>query len=197
MMKGGHYDFADADGFVRSVVEREIAVVILCGYPGSGKSRIARSLAERGFVRMSSDAARTGKLGLGKAKFAPSKDDYERYKRTVYGYIRREGIKNIAEGRRVVFDATHLNSEREKLIEALNTAGIDMHKVWIAWVDGGTRASIASRMERKKGKDRDGRSWKEAWEVAYDYFVTQVEKGATTIPKGIEKGCKVLWVKNH
>lgn len=176
---------------------RKNRVVILSGLPGSGKSTLGEILRDdMGYEYLSSDVARVKIMKLPKGKYATT-SQYEQYQAMLYQYMRERAVRLIKEGGRVVLDATHLNVQRAVLLEYFRQEGIERELVRLIYVDGGRKEEIRKRFVNRKGKNKDGRGWVEAWETAYDYFVGKIESGEVKLPQNIEKGYPVVWVKNH
>lgn len=171
--------------------------VLLCGLPGSGKSRVSELLRDQwGYRYLSSDLARVAVLCLTPGKFADT-SQYLAYKKTVYQYLRDEGKRIIEAGKKVVMDATHLNEQRINNLEWCRDLGLTKEEVLVVYVDGGSKEEIRKRFKNMKGKNADGRTWEEAWETAYDYFTSQIKSGSVTIPENKERGYRVIWVINR
>lgn len=171
--------------------------VLLCGLPGSGKSRVSELLRDQwGYRYLSSDLARVAVLCLNPGKFADT-SQYLAYKETVYQYLRDESKRIIEAGKKVVMDATHLNEQRIYNLEWCRDLGLTKEEVLVVYVDGGPKEEIRKRFKNMKGKNADGRTWEEAWETAYDYFTSQIKSGSVTIPENKERGYQVIWVINR
>jgi len=186
------------DELLNDLIEVDYRAIVMCGLPGSGKSYLGEKLQdEYGWKYLSSDQSRVEILKLTVGKFAKS-SEYVNYKSKVYEYMRKVGGESLKNGRKVVFDATHLNEQREILLDYLmEEIGLKEEEVLIVYVDAGDKENVRKRFEVKEGKNADGRSWVERWETAYDFFLDGIESGEITIPKDLEKGAQVVWVQNY
>lgn len=191
-------EFESLDQVISELKKRSYRAIVLCGLPGSGKSSLGLRLTkEDGYEYLSSDLARTEILKFNKAKFSSGEKEYLGYKGTVYEYLRKKGGELLGEGKNVIFDATHLNEQRAILLDFLKGIGVKSDELLIIWVDGGEKENVRKRFFKKEGVNGDGRSWEEAWMVAYDFFVKEIKEGKVTIPRGEEYGYQVVTVRNY
>lgn len=188
--------YADFESLLQDFSERVYKAVVLVGLPGSGKSTLAEKLASKfEMAHLSSDKARVEILKINRAKFSRGAKEYLAYKDKVYEFIRKWGSELLESGKRVIFDATHINEQRAILLQHLQNKG--WREVVVIYVDGGDKDKVRERIKRKSGKNEDGRTWEEAWETAYNYFADQIERGIIKIPSGEENGYKVVMVRNY
>jgi len=81
--------------------------LIVCGPPASGKSTLARALAERtGLATLSSDLMRKEQLGLAPAQAAPGDAYSNEARAAVYAELGRRARLRLATGESVIVDAT-------------------------------------------------------------------------------------------
>lgn len=176
---------------------RAVRTVILSGLPGSGKSTLGEVLQDGfGFDYLSSDVIRVKLMKLVKGKYATT-DEYIKNKNNVYDFMREKARRMLNKGRRVVLDATHLNEQLQITTDFLRQLGISGPEGLVVFVDGGSKSNIKKRFELREGVNADGRKWVEAWETAYDFFVSQIKSQVVRIPENYVGKYKVLWVKNY
>lgn len=175
----------------------KLRVVVLCGLPGSGKSSLGELLRDEWrYQYLSSDLARVAVLRLTKGKFADT-SQYLANKAAVYQYLRDKSKSFLEAGKKIVLDATHLNEERANNLDWIRNLGVVRGEVLVVYVEGGDKELIRQRFIQRKGKNADGRTWEEAWETAYDYFISQIKHRSVTIPENEERGYRVIWVLNR
>lgn len=190
--------YKSVDEFLEDFLKQNYKAVVMSGLPGSGKSTVATKISnDGGYEYISSDEARVEVMKLTKGKYSKGASEYLSYREKVYEFIRDEGCKEIENGKKLVFDATYLNDERVKLLERLRDSGLKSGDLILVYVEGGDKEAIRKRILKKPGKNGDGRSWEEAWEVAYDWFVESLVKGLITKPIGDELGFKLVIVENQ
>ena len=90
-------------------------VIVVCGAPASGKSHLARALAQRsGFVHLSSDVTRKRLMGLRPTQRASGLAYSSEWNARTYGELGRRAANEIAAERGAIVDATfrHLADRR-------------------------------------------------------------------------------------
>ena len=174
----------------------ELKVVLLSGLPGCGKSTLAEILQKQyGYKYVSTDIARTDLLKLTKGKYATT-EQYLALKEKVYEHVRILAKNFLQQKDMVVIDATHLNEQLNLTLEFLKRQSCKTDEVLVVYVDGGEKDKVKARFIQRPGKNKDGRSWVEAWETTYDFFVNQIKEGKVKVPENKMLGYEVVWVKN-
>lgn len=125
-------------------------VVIMCGISGSGKTRFALQLEEKGFSRLSTDALIWEKVG--DKLFGLSKEDQKK----LFAESREEIFKQfrtcLTSGIKVVIDATHCKRiARDKIREVCENAGVAPVFVY-CYAD---KEELKRRLSQRKGTAPD------------------------------------------
>jgi aminoglycoside phosphotransferase family enzyme/predicted kinase len=99
-----------------TAAQRPLAMFVMTGVTGSGKSTVAGELAERwGIHRISSDMVRKALFGLDPHRPSDPAVRYRLYSPQMsvrtYRELVRQGAREVAEGRSVILDATFLRHE--------------------------------------------------------------------------------------
>ena len=137
----------------------------VAGLPGTGKSSLARALAERaGFTVIRSDEVRkelAGRSGQGSAPAAFGEDLYAAdWNERTYAECLRRAEELIFEGRRVLIDASFREEARRRLfLEAANRWGITACLLLCRAEPDVIRDRLASR--RGDASDADGTIYEE------------------------------------
>jgi uncharacterized protein len=131
---------------------REPQAVVFAGLSGSGKSTIARILADRWMLdHLSSDETRKRLVGVARNDAAPP-DAYEDIvSRQVYERLGREAGREVAGGRSVIVDATFRRAkDAQAFVRSLRSAGALTAPVTLVCEasDDTLRARVHERAER-------------------------------------------------
>jgi uncharacterized protein len=123
------------------------ALVVLMGLPGVGKSHVARLLCARiGAAHVASDELRS------RIFIAPSYAEEEN--RAIFGAVTALTDSLLAEGHRVVLDATNLIARnREPAAAAARRRGVPITFVHVTGSEADTRARLASRRTARAADD--------------------------------------------
>jgi predicted kinase len=138
-------------------------LVITCGLPGTGKSSLARALAERsGFEVISSDVVRKELAGV-----EPGEHRYEAFRQGIYsGEITKRTYEALLgraapilhAGRSVILDASFSRREQRSAARRLGQAtGAQFACIYLAAGDEEVRRRITRRV--KEGTDPSDASW--------------------------------------
>ena len=119
-------------------------LIMVCGLPGTGKTTLAKAVAERiGAVHISSDTVRM--------KMLKERTYSEEEKERVYDFMLEEAEKELRKGKKVVLDATFY---RKKLREkARETAGSGFFIVECVTHENLLKERIFSRKESESEAD--------------------------------------------
>ncbi|MDD5096456.1 MAG: AAA family ATPase [Candidatus ainarchaeum sp.] len=114
-------------------------LILVCGLPGTGKSRISRELSSRiGAVHVSSDMVRNEML--------KERTYSEEEKALVYGEMVSRVSKSLSEGKDVIADATfYREGLRERMREAAEKAGTDFFIVECTLPEEGVKERLSGR----------------------------------------------------
>jgi uncharacterized protein len=123
---------------------------IVCGVAASGKSTLAAALAERlGATVLSSDRVRKELVGVAPTVRAPKLAYGAGVNRRTYEALGRRARERIADGGRVIVDATfRFTADREAFMGALGPA-----PGGLLWIE--CRAPVAVRVRRAAARARD------------------------------------------
>jgi adenylate kinase family enzyme len=186
--------------YLRLIAGREmwkLRVVVLVGLPGCGKSTLAGILQQCfGYRYVSTDRARVEMMKLTKSKYSTSQQ-YVMLKGDVYKFVREMTKDYLRKKQRVVVDATHMNEQLPITVDYLSRLGVVEGELLIVYVEGGSKEHVRARFVDRGGRNRDGRTWVEAWEQAYDYFTDRMKQGLVKIPENKVGRFEVVWVKNY
>ncbi|RMH11070.1 MAG: ATP-binding protein [Gammaproteobacteria bacterium] len=184
--------FNTVDQLLESGRLDEVGVVAMCGLPGSGKSYLAKQLAEKwGAEYISSDEMRLAKFGTTRLDTVGDEVVVSQ-SRAVMPKMYDRALAWLAEGRRVVVDATHLKAERVEQMKRLAEAGVRAviltvktpeEKVW-EWA-------------RKSGKvEESGETREEALRRVRGYFEERYRRGEWEWPSRELDGMEVWEIWN-
>ena len=112
--------------FCYDVIMKPILMMML-GYPGSGKSYFARNLSEKyGFVRLNADGMRTSMYGSIEAGSAPE------FKQALFGALDYSASQILLAGHSVVYDnQLRRRSDRQSKTTIAEEAGAEAVVVWV------------------------------------------------------------------
>ena len=129
------------------------ALVALSGLPGTGKSHFARQLVQRlPFLILSSDRIRKALVPQ------PLYDGWEHAR--VFAAVYRLMANSLAQGRRIVFDATNLNAKaREPLIPIVDHHAAGMLLVGFTAPQALIRRRLAERSAGRNPEDLSDADW--------------------------------------
>lgn len=129
------------------------ALVALSGLPGTGKSHFARQLSQRlPFLILSSDRIRKALAPQ------PVYDGWEHAR--VFAAVYRLMEESLAEGRRIIFDATNLNAKaREPLIPLVDRHASGMLLVGFTAPEAVIRQRLAKRTAGGNPEDLSDADW--------------------------------------
>jgi aminoglycoside phosphotransferase family enzyme/predicted kinase len=144
------------------------ALVLTCGQPGSGKSRLAHDLVkELGFTGVVSDRVRKELAGLdpeqsGKAAFGEGIYTPEWNERT-YGECLKRAEDLLLEGKRVVIDASFReDAKRADFVALAEKLGVPCHIM----VRTAPDEAIKARLDRRKDDNVSDADWQISREAA-------------------------------
>lgn len=127
---------------------RESVVVLLCGITGSGKTVLAKALADKGFHRLSVDEevyARHGRYGVDYPH-----EDYLDKERPVLDDIRNQLVAHIAAGHDVVLDhGLWLREDRDAWRELAESVGAQVRLVYLPVEKDELLARLNERNQRE------------------------------------------------
>lgn len=170
-------------------------VVLLSGVPGSGKSYFANKLKkDHKYSYLSTDVIRFTKIYKNQSKYLKDSNDYVKTRKLTYDILHSTLLKRLREGKKVVVDATYLGPQRKALLSLLKERGL-LEKV-VFLVVKTNEDTITSRVSLK-GKLSSGRSYKDAWSVAYKWFANKLSTGEIRYPDELKDGIKVIEVWNQ
>ncbi len=142
---------------------RPAVLVITCGLAGTGKSTLARGLAERtGFEVISSDVVRKERAGIAPGEprlevFGEGLYSAESIDRT-YADLLRRARPLLLEGRSVILDATFIRRKHRKQAAALaNETGAQFACIEIDASSDAVRARLRRRL--REGRDPSDARW--------------------------------------
>jgi predicted kinase len=168
---------------------RSVRAVLLSGLPGSGKSTIARLLAnEYGFEHLSSDDIRLVRFpvppGSGPRTKGPDQETVSRARDWTYRELARRARKVLGRGGKAVLDATNADRRRDQLAEEVTRElGDPRLAVWLV-----CRTPKEIRADRIRASDPDG-----LWLL--QEFEERIARGEVSLPTGPEyQGLAVLEV---
>ncbi len=134
LVRAGQYPGGSAEHGRRSAQARELLdvarrfawrarlplAIVLCGVPASGKSHLARALAEQSrMTRMSSDLVRKGLAGIRATQQAGQEHYREQFSRATYTELGRQAAAEVAAHGGVLVDATFRHRrERDAFADA-------------------------------------------------------------------------------
>jgi len=133
------------------------ALVLVGGLPGTGKSTLARMLAERaGFQVIRSDEVRKELAGIRKQEAATAKLDEQAYShewnQRTYSECRRRAEELLANGERVIVDATFRTEEYRQAFVYLAD---EMRTPVVLLICQANAATVKERMERRRNDVSD------------------------------------------
>lgn len=170
-------------------------VIVMAGYSGSGKSHVARAIAENfdGII-LRSDVIRDF-FSPGTGYVERTTGDYVAKKARVYDYIRQTAIKLVRSGYQVILDATHLmNDERAATLAYLDANGL-LDKSAMVHVDA-DHEIVMQRQRSRSGRANEDESWEEAVARIRLGFNDKIAVGEASLPKDNE-GFQIIRVCNN
>lgn len=172
---------------------RESQVILMAGFPGSGKSWIGQAIAqETGAQILVSDKIRqnmyveSGGLEKDSGLYGPKSE-------AVYSFIREHTVALACRGIRVVVDATHMNNHRQLAINSLRDANL-LHRSVLVLVESAPEKILARQLVRD-GYPGTGETWAEGWQRVYEWFNNSLRSGKYTYPSE-DDGIRIVRVKN-
>ena len=151
-------------------------VVLLSGYPGSGKSTLSRLLHEcYGFERISTDQIRTQELfpdqehRLGKEHTTVMASRF-----LVYEELGRRVVKFLQAGKRVVVDGTHLDDKRFIILGAVLSQIPPEQMAFLV-------LQPPEWIVRRRFKNVSEKDYKDWWSV-YKFWRAYMKKGKASYP---------------
>ena len=115
-------------------------LIAICGLPGSGKSSVARIVAQRiGARHLNSDRIRRELFAV--RTYA---DDESR---TVYQALFGRAAEALAAGENVVLDATFMKAtHRQPIWDLARDVGAELHLIWVTCTPAVAEARLATRV---------------------------------------------------
>jgi aminoglycoside phosphotransferase family enzyme/predicted kinase len=132
------------------------ALLVVSGLPGTGKSVLARWLAEQGWALVSTDVVRKSLAGLApqtSARAAPDQGIYTpEWSERTYAAVREQAQAHLFQGRRVVVEGTYREEARRQ--EMLDLAAAWRVPGLLVAVEA-PEASVRRRLESRSGDASD------------------------------------------
>lgn len=157
-------------------------VIIMAGYPGSGKSTLAKQICNRfGHIHLSSDQVRLEHFqqkrydDSGNAVVEPKRTD-------AYKLMYQQALKQLAAGRSVVLDATHVEPAKWQQPFSELIATTSPKDVCFILVNQ-PKEVIAQRMSHDQHATAGGKeTFYESWQRVYGYFEQRAQAGLISWP---------------
>jgi len=132
---------------------RQPCLVLIGGLPGTGKSTLAKNLADRaGFVWIRSDIVRKGMAGLDPFSRASAKLYTEAWSDTTYARCLEQARLELVQGGRVIVDAVLGRAERRlPFVKAAESLGLPV--VFLVCVAGAD--AIRTRLQHRRADPSD------------------------------------------
>lgn len=133
-------------------------LIVICGLPGTGKSTLAKAIAERiSAIHLSSDSIRM--------KMLKERTYSEKEKGKVYDEMFKEAEKGLASGKAVILDATFYKKELiEKAKEIASGAGSSFFVVECITNERVIKERIFNRKKEKSESEADFEVYKKVKE---------------------------------
>lgn len=167
--------------------------VLMCGLPGSGKSTIARSLANHlQATLLVSDRIREEVFGSVRYDL---RGDLAvlRLKPKYYKLLSQKAIQALLQGERVVIDASNMDQQRVTLVKQISRV-VSQKQVAVVVVKP-PKEVIANRMRGLSGKANNREDIFTAWKRVYGYYEKHLQNGNYFWPQKGE-GVQVIEVPN-
>jgi len=150
--------------------------IIMCGYPGCGKSTIARLLGDAfKFERLSTDQIRMDELFKGQEHRQASEHERVMISRyMVYEELSKRVNKKLNNSHRVVIDGTNLDSKRWSILGGMLTK-VPQNRVAIVMLR--TPEWIVKKRFMNVSKEKHDQWWS-----VYDYWKKYVKQGKAKFP---------------
>lgn len=133
-------------------------LVMICGLPGTGKSTLAKAVAEKiDAVYLNSDSIRLGML--------EEREYTEEEKKQVYEAMFEKSAEEMKEGKNVVLDATFYKKElRDDAKETADEAGTDFYVIECVTHEDLLRERILNRGKEETESEADFEVYKKVKE---------------------------------
>lgn len=179
-------------------------VIIMVGYPGSGKSTLAKKiLKEYSYYFLNSDVIRKELFNTSQLDLIGDEIIYKQRK-VVNKVMYRQAVDKVLKGKKVIIDATHLNTKRRKQAMAILLEKIDKDNICFI-VQKTSKKEIFKRLKKVNKQDNNKETFFESWKRVYGYFEKRRKKGLLSWPSksdGIDiiDGTKIIirpkWIKD-
>lgn len=179
-------------------------VIIMVGYPGSGKSTLAKKITkEYSYHLLNADLIRKELFNTSQLDLIGDEIVYKQRK-VVNKVMYRQAVDKVLKGKKVIIDATHLNTKRRKQAIAILLDKIDKNNICFI-VQKTPKKEIFKRLKKVKRQDNNKETFYESWKRVYGYFEKRREKGLLSWPSKLDgidiiDGTKMIikpkWIKD-
>lgn len=160
-------------------------VIIMVGYPGSGKSTLAKKISkEYSYYLLSSDIIRKKLFNTSQLDLIDDDIIYKQMK-VVNKELHKQATDKVLKGKKVIIDATHLNTKRRKQAMDIILEKISKDNICFI-VQKIPKKEIFKRLRKVKRQDNNKETFFESWKRVYGYFEKRRKKGLLSWPSKSE-----------